>query len=110
MRSHERVCELEDKFSVVDFSLKAKSRQCKDLDSAYSQQRQDLSVWTNVREGNSLLLEHNQDEDNRVQKVSFLRQGLPKIFNLSSQAVHPSNNSILPKDEEQAYFQYDTLA
>ncbi len=90
MRSHERVCELDDKFSVVDFSLKAKSRQCRDADSAYFDQRQDLSIWTNVREGNSLLLEHNLDEGNRVQSVAFLRQGLPKIFNLSSEAVHPT--------------------
>ena len=32
---HERVCELDDKYSIVDFSLRAKSRHCKDIDHAY---------------------------------------------------------------------------
>ena len=35
MRVHERVCEVDDRFSVVDFSLKAKSRRSKDIDHAY---------------------------------------------------------------------------
>jgi len=32
LRVHERVCEINDEFSIVDFSLKAKSRSCKDND------------------------------------------------------------------------------
>ena len=110
MRTHERGCEIQDNFGIMDFSLKAKSRQCKDTDQAYFQQRQDSTVWTNVREGNSLLVEHNPDEDNRVSNVTFLRQGLPKIFNLSSDAVHSEKHASIPKDDEQAYYHYDTLA
>ena len=73
MRVHERVCEIDDRFGIMDFSLKAKSRHSKDIDSAYAQARADASVWTNVRDGNTLLLEYNQDEDNRLSGVSFLR-------------------------------------
>ena len=89
MRTHERVCEIDDRFSVVDFSIKAKSRHCNDMDQAYFQTRNDLSMWTNVRDGNSLLLEYNPEEDNRLQSVSYLRHGLPKFYTLSPDAVHP---------------------
>lgn len=37
MRTHERNCEIQDNFGIMDFSLKAKSRQCKDTDQAYFQ-------------------------------------------------------------------------
>ena len=110
MRVHERVCEINDQYAVLDFSIKAKSRHCRDIDQAYFQARHDLSVWTNVRDGNSLLLELSHDEDNRVRNVSFLRQGLPKFFNLSPDAVHPEKHTQLPRDEEQAFYQYETLA
>mmetsp|Transcript_27683 Transcript_27683/g.36964 ORF Transcript_27683/g.36964 Transcript_27683/m.36964 type:complete len:105 (+) Transcript_27683:375-689(+) len=104
MRVHERVCEIDDRYSVVDYSLKAKSRHCKDIDRAYFSTRNDLSILSNVRDGNSLLLEYNAEEDNRLQRVSILRQGLPKYFNLSSDAVHRENHACLPRDEEQAYY------
>jgi hypothetical protein len=66
VRVHERVCEINDRFGVMDFSLKAKSRHSKDIDNAYFSARNDLSIWNNVRDGNTLLLEYNPDEDNRL--------------------------------------------
>lgn len=73
VRVHERVCEINDTYGVMDFSLKAKSRHSKDIDNAYYSARNDLSVWNNVRDGNTLLLEYNPEEDNRLQNVTFLR-------------------------------------
>ena len=110
LRVHERVCELDDKYSVVDYSLRAKSRHCKDIDNAYFKSSGDLSTWMNVRDGNSLLLEYNADEDNRLSSVQFLRQGLPRFFNLTADAVSEEKHSSLPRDAEQAYQQYDPLA
>jgi hypothetical protein len=42
--------------------------------------------------------------------VSFLRQGLPKFFSLTADAVSATKRSVLPRDSELAYYQYDTLA
>ena len=67
-------------------------------------------MWTNVRDGNTLLLEYNPDEDNRLQGVTFLRQGLPKFYSLTADAVHAERSKELPRDQEQAYQQYETLA
>ena len=66
VRVHERACEINDRFGVMDFSLKAKSRHAKDIDNAYYAARNDLTIWNNVRDGNTLLLEYNPDEDNRL--------------------------------------------
>ena len=63
-----------------------------------------------MRDGNTLLLENNPDEDYRLLNVTFLRQGLPKFFNLSADAVSEDKRSILPRDAESAYYHYDTLA
>ena len=67
-------------------------------------------MWNNVRDGNTLLLEYNPDEDNRLQNVTFLRQGLPKFFNLSADAVSEAKRQVLPRDAELAYYHYETLA
>ena len=104
VRVHERVCEINDRFGVMDFSLKAKSRHSKDIENAYYAARNDLSIWNNVRDGNTLLLEYNPDEDNRLQNVTFLRQGLPKFFTLSADAVSQAKRATLPRDTEQAYY------
>ena len=42
--------------------------------------------------------------------MTFLRQGLPKFFNLSADAVSEDKRAILPRDAESAYYHYDTLA
>lgn len=42
--------------------------------------------------------------------MSFLRQGLPKFFTLTAEAVSEEKRTNLPRDNEQAYYQYDTLA
>ena len=98
MRVHERVCEIDERYSIVDFSLKSKSRSSKDMDGAYFAARNDLTVWTNVREGNSLLLEYNPDEDNRLANVTNLRHGLPKIYTLTAEAVHAEKHASQPRD------------
>ena len=110
VRVHERVCELDERFGVLDFTIKARSRNSKDIEHAYFQAHNDLTVWTNVRDGNTLLLEYNPDEDNRLQGVTFLRQGLPKFFNLTADAVHAETSKVLPRDQELAYQQYESLA
>lgn len=94
VRVHERVCEINDKYGVMDFSLKAKSRHSKDIDNAYFSARNDHSIWQNVRDGNTLLLEYNPDEDNRLANVTFLRQGLPKFFTLTADSVSEAKRAI----------------
>jgi len=94
----------------MDFSLKAKSRHSKDIDNAYFSARNDHSIWQNVRDGNTLLLEYNPDEDNRLANVTFLRQGLPKFFTLTADAVSEAKRALIPRDAELAFYQYDTLA
>lgn len=74
------------------------------MDQAYFNSRNDLTIWTNVRDGNSLLLEYNPDEENRLHSVCNLRHGLPKFFTLSSDAVHPQKHATLPRNDEQAYY------
>jgi len=103
-RQHERVCEIDPKFGILDFSLKANSRKSKDVDNSYFLARNNLEIWTNVKEGNTLLLEYNPDEDNRLKTVSFLRQGLPKFFTLTADAVSAAKRSVLPRDSELAYY------
>ena len=66
MRSCEQVCEIDEKYGVLDYSIKSKSRKLPELDRAYWQACNDLTVWTNVRVGNALLLEYDLDEDARL--------------------------------------------
>ena len=110
MRVHERVCETNDQFSIVDFSLKAKSRHCKHNDYAYFFARNDLSIWSNIRDGNSLLVKYAEDDGDQVESVTTLRCGLPRFFNLTADAVHPDRSANLHSNEELAYYQYETLA
>lgn len=42
--------------------------------------------------------------------MTFLRQGLPKFYNLSADAVSEEKRSTLSRDPELAYYHYDTLA
>ena len=67
-------------------------------------------MWTNVRDGNTLLLEYNPDEDNRLQNVTVLRQGLPKFYNLSADSITELKRKTLSRDPELGYYQYETLA
>ena len=45
-----------------------------------------------------------------MQTISYLRQGLPKFFNLNADVVSKAKRDILMRDSELAYQQYDTLA
>ena len=73
-RQHERVCEIDDKYSIIDFSLKANSRSCRDVEKAYYQARNQTETWPNIKEGNSLILEHSGEGENKqVSQVSLLR-------------------------------------
>ena len=73
IRVHERQCEFNQSFGVIDYSLKANSRSCRDNDHAYFSARHDLTVWNNVHDGNSLLIEYSEAEENQVENVTFLR-------------------------------------
>ena len=64
----------------------------------------------NVRDGNSLLLKYCADEENKVESVTTLRCGLPRFFNLSADSVRSERFTSLATNEEQAYYQYETLA
>ena len=108
VRVHERACELDERYAILDFSLRSKTRHSKEIDNSYYLARNDPSIWNNVRDGNTLLIEYL--EENKVENVTFLRQGLPKFFSLTSDAVSEQRRSSLPRDAEQAYYQYDTLA
>ena len=73
LRFCEQICEIDNKYGVLDFSIKAKSRTPHDIDIAYWQSRNELAVWSNIKIGNSLLLEYEIDEDARLCNVSLLR-------------------------------------
>lgn len=62
VRSCEEICKINEAFSLIDYSIKAGSRQSEDLDRAYFDVRQDPTVWANVKEGNTILLEYNTDD------------------------------------------------
>ena len=67
-------------------------------------------MWTNVRIGNSLLLEYELDEDARLTSVVLLSHGLPNIFNLSLSSVLTGQRQALNKDSRLSYYQFETLA
>ena len=96
VRQCEEMCKIDEAFSLIDYSIKAPSRLSEDLDRAYFDARQDLTVWSNVKEGNTLLLEHNMDEDGRLKRVSTLRTGLPKFYPLSFDAISETKRKLLP--------------
>ena len=63
---HVRQCEEEVKidsdFNLIDFSIKASSSLANDIERAYFESREDLTVWANIKEGNTILLENSEDE------------------------------------------------
>ena len=88
VRSVEKTCEIDDKFGVLDFSIKSKNRKLNETDLNFFDYKDDLTVWANCRIGNSLLLEYDLDEDSRIVNVSLLRQGLSKMYNLHMDAIN----------------------
>jgi hypothetical protein len=67
-------------------------------------------VWANVKEGNTLLLEYNQEEDGRLKDATTLRMGLPKFFTLNYDAISETKRKLLPREAEAAFFHNETLA
>lgn len=110
LRQVEQISELDEKFSILDFTLKAKSRSQRDVDHAFFQARHDLAVWANAKEGNALLLEYDLAAEARLERVSFLRQGLPRFYSLSAEAVSAEKRGQLARDAELAFYQFETLA
>ena len=110
MRSIEEICKLDDLFSLLDFNIKSNSRQSIDQDRAYFEARQDTTVWANVREGNTLLLEYEPDEDGRLKKATTLRLGLPKFYPLNFDAISETKRKLLPRDPEAQFYHHETLA
>ena len=46
----------------------------------------------------------------RLERVSFLRQGLPRFYSLSAEAVSAEKRGQLARDAELAFYQFETLA
>ena len=101
VRLHERSCELDARFGILDFSLKVKTRDCKDIDQAFFGARKSSQTWTNIKDGNTMLIELNQDEDNRIQEVTILRQGMPRLLPISPEAFHTEKRSQMPREYDQ---------
>ena len=72
VRQCEEECKFNDNFSLIDFSIRATSGLTDDVERAYFEARQDLTVWANIREGNTLLLEKSEDES-KFKNVTTLR-------------------------------------
>ena len=56
VRQCEEECKFNDDFSLIDFSIRATSSLTEDVERAYFEARQDLTVYANIREGNTLLI------------------------------------------------------
>ena len=85
-RSFSEECKLDPSFMVVDYSIKS-GRTEEEVDSSYAAQKQDASVWTNIREGNTLLESYDPKDFSKLLSVSMIRQGLPKFFKLHLEAI-----------------------
>lgn len=78
---------------VVDYSIKS-GRTEEEVDSSYAAQKQDASVWTNIREGNTLLESYDPKDFSKLLSVSMIRQGLPKFFKLHLEAINQERNAL----------------
>lgn len=98
---HVRQCEEEVKidsnFNLIDFSIKATSSLADDIERAYFESREDLTVWANIKEGNTILLENSEDES-RFKNVHTLRQGLPKFYPLLFDTVCETKRKLLARE------------
>lgn len=71
---------------IVDYTIK-NGRKDTEIDSQYANEKQDASVWTNIREGNTLLESYDPKNFSKLLSVTMLRQGLPRFFKLHYDAI-----------------------
>ena len=88
---------------MIDFSIRATSGLTEDVERAYFEARQDLTVWANIREGNTLLLEKSEDES-KFKNVTTLRQGLPKFYLLNFDVVQENKRKLLTREPIEQFF------
>lgn len=110
VRAIEEDCKIDANFSLLDFNIKSQSRRTIDQDRAYFGARQDTTVWANIKEGNTLLLEYEPEEDGAMTDATTLRMGLPKFFALNYDAISETKRKLLPREAEAAFFHNETLA
>ena len=103
VRQCEEECKFNDNFSLIDFSIRATSGLTDDVERAYFEARQDLTVWANIREGNTLLIEKSEDES-KFKNVMTLRQGLPKFYLLNFDVVQENKRKLLAREPIEQFF------